>query len=38
MANAQNVIRFWDILSIKGTFVGRMQYALTMLPENALIF
>jgi len=34
----ENVIRFWDIRSINGTFVGRMQYAPTVLPENALIF
>ena len=35
MVNAQNVIRFRVIHSIDGTFVGRMQYAPTVLPENA---
>ena len=38
MANVQNVLRFQVIHSIDGTFVGRMQYAPTVLPENALIF
>ena len=34
----ENASRFWVIRSIDGTFVGRMQYAPTVLPENALIF
>ena len=36
--NAKNVIRFRDIRSINGTFVGRMQYAPTVLLENASRF
>ena len=36
--NDGNASRFWVIRSIDGTFVGRMQYAPTVLLENALIF
>ena len=36
--NDRNASRFQVIHSINGTFVGRMQYAPTILPENALIF
>ena len=38
MANARNAAHLGVIRSINGTFLGRMQYAPTVLPENALIF